>query len=1207
MSITFPFENRAAQALSNNLGFGGGFYPLGENNLWHGGVHLQSVVDPETHLLRPIKTAYQGELVCSRFSETYISQDLPERLSADEVRNLNTRGRAVVLRHYTERETGGLIFFEKNTGTMSPEDEGELKSTLNLYYSNSFALVRHQAHTPFGQAITFYTLYMHLKPYGLLSEEDTSRLFYFHKTITAEAEYASLGLALYQHKNGTGIRKYLPEESYLEVTTDPLWHLPEENTTLAQVRSRYLPHQGMEGFINLSYCTLVEEASYKAARELEFYHRDSGELIGTIPADTLLTIPDQETYVEDRDDERRHQKAARQTGNRHVYLRVASGELVISQEMARQGELRYYPANRPFRRTSDGRYVMTQDADLYKDRWGFSAKKLYEGDEIEIVDTPDRGLLGMLHTEVRLKLDGIVDGLVYITEADITITPAVYQVQSRLHAREGAAGEIGRGDKTGIRVRRIPGRYRDEERRICNEAIDIISRGDPVYFEDLDRFLDLRFGESSSAYLKLDPAFYDYPEGEAYVYVGAGEENREEYQVAFDLTPPDYAKDVERNGEVVFYGDPIPIPSSAVLGYAGDMLEDKDIVHFELFTDNTDFLTPMKKDGTIEDKPVYRIEPGTTGFKRCADIAVKAPREHAIPGLSCLEIIMHDGERLGSLPFSNARRVRRASGTPIEAWVLWVPETWDTAMRWDGHRYKGQADTHINVFTSCPTEQEKEPESVEVVIYEDETFELIATSATIPQALSGQTQSEYGDYRKFRFHRALEDGETSQTFFIDLTETTTKAIIENRIIELQENLTEVYDANPEQHDFSEDDTREITQQHHFERIRDIALDVHDNRYVLIETSPDTEAWIAEDLFTRVITRLNYFNWGDFFQEFDDPNKDGIMELGELLANVLPPGVSVPGTLAEGGVLAALRNDEIREAANKLIVKHKSEWDTKSNDYFNALKRHPYRLSDPEVEEVRAFSSNLDFWQEAAAVLPASDNLTFFHPVTFLTHLEKVTQVDWIEFIEGMQLIDDQYYAGRIRDKEIRILHSYNTRELTLTGLRSEVITEDGKTRGENMKMVLNTCLDFLFDPEADDLNSIQINCFFQTEGRSRASSHRTGLAIDLGGPDFKFNDQTIPFDKEKALRYANILGRLGVKAILFNCQYVIDKAEYRNVYGHKQHEHHFHLDFHYSSFSSASSNFNCWGRYKSTDGELERYSCCNYENCNYKQKRPLQS
>ncbi|MBN1961242.1 MAG: hypothetical protein JW841_09860 [Deltaproteobacteria bacterium] len=100
-------------AQSNETG-SGGFFPVGANNMWHGGAHL--------HAQKPVVAIRDGILVAYRI----------------------------------DKEPAVVTLDGKK-----------------LEYSSSFVLLRHETATPLGQKIEFWSLYMHLLPYTGYRDDPT--------------------------------------------------------------------------------------------------------------------------------------------------------------------------------------------------------------------------------------------------------------------------------------------------------------------------------------------------------------------------------------------------------------------------------------------------------------------------------------------------------------------------------------------------------------------------------------------------------------------------------------------------------------------------------------------------------------------------------------------------------------------------------------------------------------------------------------------------------------------------------------------------------------------------------------------------------------------------------------------------------------------------------------------------------------------------
>lgn len=118
MKIVFPIENKKASDLYaiNRDGIGG-YYPIGMNNTYHGGLHIDG-----NHAVVAIA---DGTVVAYRYNKACLEETLENKKYA---------------------------------------------------YSNSFVLIRHVYTTPKGQKLTFYSHYCHLCPWEEFSEVQKKQL-----------------------------------------------------------------------------------------------------------------------------------------------------------------------------------------------------------------------------------------------------------------------------------------------------------------------------------------------------------------------------------------------------------------------------------------------------------------------------------------------------------------------------------------------------------------------------------------------------------------------------------------------------------------------------------------------------------------------------------------------------------------------------------------------------------------------------------------------------------------------------------------------------------------------------------------------------------------------------------------------------------------------------------------------------------------------
>lgn len=166
----FSLTNKTPEQLFNIAESGpAGFYPVGVNRFWHGGIHL--------HGSEPVRALWDGEIVAYRVSHKHL------------------------------------------TGTIDDKEQT---------FSNSFVLLRHTYETPKGAQIKFHSLYMHLLPLGEYSAAQLAKApSIFHQkryTVKSAADYA---LALCDLTNSHIVLGYIPHGSTFEASSDPVqgtWH-----------------------------------------------------------------------------------------------------------------------------------------------------------------------------------------------------------------------------------------------------------------------------------------------------------------------------------------------------------------------------------------------------------------------------------------------------------------------------------------------------------------------------------------------------------------------------------------------------------------------------------------------------------------------------------------------------------------------------------------------------------------------------------------------------------------------------------------------------------------------------------------------------------------------------------------------------------------------------------------------------------------------
>ncbi|MBU2511437.1 hypothetical protein KJ966_08860 [bacterium] len=144
MKLNFPLKTvdlkgwqNATQHYEINKQSKGGWYPVGMNNMWHSGIHLDG-----TH---PVHAVADGFMIAYRVTDYQIKPEDTETYK-QKVKNKETE-----------------------------------KTIIDHPLSNNFVLTKHIFNLPEGNAFTFYSLFMHLAPLKELDEGQKKALSIFHK------------------------------------------------------------------------------------------------------------------------------------------------------------------------------------------------------------------------------------------------------------------------------------------------------------------------------------------------------------------------------------------------------------------------------------------------------------------------------------------------------------------------------------------------------------------------------------------------------------------------------------------------------------------------------------------------------------------------------------------------------------------------------------------------------------------------------------------------------------------------------------------------------------------------------------------------------------------------------------------------------------------------------------------------------------------
>jgi predicted chitinase len=257
-----------------------GFYPVGVNRFWHGGIHL--------HGSEPVRALWDGEVVAYRVSHEHL------------------------------------------TGTIDDKEET---------FSNSFVLLRHTYETPKGAQIKFYSLYMHLLPLGEYSNAQAQFIkapSIFHQksyTVKCVTDYA---LALCDLSNSHTVLGYIPNGSAFEAVSDPAmhgeWHRVSFNGLDGCVNFK-TNHRVHQTHPNTNSYTVTLTHANATAPEQGINLRDAatgGKIIGFAPNGTELRFKDPASHG----DNFLKTPAYRELEAGGVFVHAATDSLIASNVVA---------------------------------------------------------------------------------------------------------------------------------------------------------------------------------------------------------------------------------------------------------------------------------------------------------------------------------------------------------------------------------------------------------------------------------------------------------------------------------------------------------------------------------------------------------------------------------------------------------------------------------------------------------------------------------------------------------------------------------------------------------------------------------------------------------------------------------------------------------------------------------------------------------
>ena len=358
--------NNLTQFYSDNENGYGGYFPLGINNIWHSGIHINN-----QGYIYPFRS---GELVAYNICEEYIKTSWPKFLNADNYNKLSDTNKKL----YEKKKYGGYELIDETAAFEK--------------CSNCFILLKHNVELSTNSSskkdFSFFTLYMNLMPikdnptlgdyynkYKQIKVDLPKEPFYtewqlkLDNTTNLETIYKyNKGTDIYEHSKFTIVKKTFKYLDYKNIKETPA----KDNPKLPANEITFLaPSSTCEENIPFSDVDLKKEIVIIPKKiKFELYRNNHpGSKIADIEFKEeryfeLETSPSKSTMVENKDTAVRYlkfkfpNKNIQLTYNVSCYIKISDVETKIYKKSGKfyRYDSDNYENTRPFLNT-DGTSV----------------------------------------------------------------------------------------------------------------------------------------------------------------------------------------------------------------------------------------------------------------------------------------------------------------------------------------------------------------------------------------------------------------------------------------------------------------------------------------------------------------------------------------------------------------------------------------------------------------------------------------------------------------------------------------------------------------------------------------------------------------------------------------------------------------------------------------------------------------------------------
>lgn len=1252
MNLQFPFnykksddksaiDNMAEDCYGNNEGFAGGFFPVGENNFWHNGIHLQARKGANDEEL-PVKPLADGHLIACRITDDYILAPVPRSMTEDRFNKINDKNKAKALEYYKKKGKKYIIIDEYKDKVLDDALKDELKDVLELRYSNNFALLKHSYKTPKNQSIDFFSLYMHLCPKNYYPED--KRPYFEEWTYKVNVEEDGSGVIFYdeEKKEEIGV---VPFNSVIEIlpgdNAPDRWynesgsygyhlvqaHALDMQVGVMKIRKDWKTANAVRkvfGRYDFTESTLIYDFNknnkmYPVART-----RESEKGFSTSVYD--FSLPSDHWFFEAKKEDENANLSC-------LWIKAKDVEVLSG----------FIELNKDIKKSDDGSYEVVKETSLLVEESLYNnAKpekvaitKLVKGQKLKekISTNALPPWLKGRYIGVEIIIDKnswVYDGktkthlksIIDISNANRICFPK-YLVNS---SKETLAGGDYKKNECGLALYKDVKFYKEE----CKVVNKILEKGEKIVFQNDQAFLDKKYGEH-----KLSKELYS---GD-YLDLGGKGDSEGKVEIRWKLL-----KDLKK-GEVNTLKEPLKVDINRIIGYTGQHLNQNKIIHLELFAGDNSFIDNPKKDGV--EKSYYLVKSNTSGFKKVTPNIVK---ENVTIYPKTWFKLVTDKTKIGKSPYEKSIEVE------VDSICVWLKRG---DLEWLGEEkayYKAAKDIEFG-YLDLPKDGESGAK-IKLDIKKGDhalSYRLLGDKEAMEWKGTDKNNVTWRYvYVKINNSDDRLKGwiKTDEIKVQDLSGYTgIKALKPGKIgnkYELKEKLEEWYKENPELTTFKDELSHPIADELKVKQ-KDVIEKVDKDDVTWFgfplgskdKDGKDIVGFIKKDELDghKTIKLMNFFEWKTHFEELVEPEGlvNGKCDLMDLIFPVeesdsddkkkkLLKKVDVnESTLKLGELFSKLKEDpELRMRLQQTYGCRPTEWSNKTDvdmNKYGVLGEVPQGKAQPEIDwllENRV--KPLQWWDDVkngdlpeGFKLPDDPKLLyFFHPISFIRHMHNLVDLDVVSLIKSAEL-KDGWHQLEFKGKTLKIsTGGYSAIKDALSRTNENRDPRYGKNRpatdksfSENMIYTLKCFFNFLSDPEivkCEDIKIIKITSTFRMNDKYKDANHMDALALDLGGDHFHYWSDyesirnSLKFDREVALLIAKKLIEHGSPQIMLNCPYVKDniapfkKETVNTSYG--SHHHHTHIGYLHKYSDSGTNAQHCSGVFN-----RKPYKCVNYDNC----------